>query len=347
MPRRHPQPLPRRQAGSTLNPQQGGSASRPVPTVAIVLPAYNEEAVIESSVTRLLALLDRFVRDQVMTRGSFLCFVDDGSRDRTWSLIQSSHDRDSRVRGIKLARNVGHQHAVLAGLLSVRDRVDCAISLDVDLQQDPAAIPEFVAQYRAGADIVFGVRQDRGADRLFKKWTALAFYRLMSFLGVRVIPNHADYRLTSQAVLQALAEYEEVNLFLRGIFSQMGFPTAVVHFTVTERRAGSSKYSPLKMVSFAWEGITSFSVVPLRLVTVTGFLVFFLSLGMSLFILASSLVGNNTVPGWASTTLPIYFLGGVQILCVGLLGEYIGKIYREVKRRPRFIIEQEVGHEKG
>jgi glycosyltransferase involved in cell wall biosynthesis len=245
------------------------------------------------------------------------------------------------VRGLKLSRNFGHQNALLAGLLKAKGQADCVISIDADLQQDEGAIPEFIDKYNEGFDIVFGVREDRRSDGVAKKATALVFYRLMNLMGVRIIRNHADYRLVSNRVLETLAGYGEVNLFLRGIFPSLGFRSAQVVHDVRERFAGESKYSMRKMLSFALDGITSFSVMPMRVVALVGVLIFFFSLGMSGYVLLAKLLGG-AVTGWASTVLPIYFIGGIQLISLGVIGEYVGKIYMEAKRRPRFIVEEEV-----
>lgn len=317
-------------------------ASRPSqPTLSIVVPCYNEQPVIEESARRLLAVLDGLMEAERISPGSFIYFVDDGSTDGTWALIAELHQSNPRIKGLRLARNVGHQNALLAGLLGVRERVDCAVSIDADLQHDEQAISSFLEKYREGADIVYGVRQDRFTDGQLKRSTALGFYNLMRIMGVKIVKNHADYRLASRKALDAVSEYKEFNLFLRGVFVDVGLRSATVPFRVRERFAGRSKYSPVKMISFALDGITSFSVVPLRFVTFIGLAIFLLSCLMTVFILVS-VARNRTVPGWASTVIPIYFIGGVQVMLMGLIGEYIGKIYQEVKARPRFIKDIEL-----
>lgn len=312
------------------------SAYLPPPTIALVVPCYDEEACIEETVATLIGVLDGLVAAENIAAGSFLFLVDDGSRDRTWELIRAARERDRRVRGLRLSRNFGHQNALLAGLLRTGELCDAAISIDADLQQDPAAIPEFVEAYRRGAEVVLGVRDDRRADGWFKRNTARAFYRLMSLMGVPLVPDHADYRLLGRRALAALAEYRESNLFLRAICLQLGFRQARVNFAVRARQAGESKYTLAKMLRLAVHGITSTSTVPLRLVALTGFFVFMFSTVMAGYVLYVALMTPRAIPGWASTALPIYFLGGIQLLCLGVVGEYIGQIIDEVKRRPRF-----------
>lgn len=315
---------------------------REPPVLAVVVPCFNEEAVVEETATRLTAVLDGLIGNGAISPASFVYCVDDGSRDGTWGLIAAIHRRDSRVKGLKLSRNFGHQNALLAGLLAVKDRCGCAITIDADLQHDEQAIPRFVQKYREGADLVFGVRNDRRGDSPLKKATALFFYNLMKWMGVNIVKNHADYRLVGRKALEALATYGETNLFLRGIFATMGFRVEYVPFDVKERHAGTSKYSIVKMLGLAFSGITSFSIVPLRIVTLIGFVVFLISTAMSIYVLHVVLIENKGLPGWASTVLPIYFLGGVQLLSIGLLGEYIGRIYSETKARPRFIRDSEL-----
>jgi glycosyltransferase involved in cell wall biosynthesis len=311
------------------------------PVLCIVVPCYNEEPVLREVAGRLSIVLRDLVAAKTIAPSSFIYFVDDGSTDKTWAVIIELHQGGSMIKGLKLARNAGHQNAVLAGLLSVRERADCVISMDADLQHDEQAIHSFLEKYNQGADVVYGVRNNRLTDSYLKKGSALFFYKLMRLMGVKIIINHADYRLISRKVLDALSEYREFNLFLRGIVADIGFKSAVVPFDVRKRFAGKSKYSLRKMASFALDGITSFSVVPLRLVTVAGLLVFIFSCLMTAFILLSVIRGR-VVPGWASTVIPIYFIGGIQIIMMGLIGEYIGKIYQEVKARPRFIKDIEL-----
>lgn len=312
------------------------------PLVAVVVPCFNEEAVVDATASRLTEVLRCLMGEGVIAHGSFLCFVDDGSRDGTWSRIDRLHRNLSHIKGLRLSRNFGHQNALLAGLIKVKDRCECAITIDADLQHDEQAIALFVEKYRAGADLVFGVRKDRCGDPIFKKIASLAFYNLMRVLGGNVVKNHADFRLVGRKALDALAFYGEANLFLRGIFATMGFRVEYVAFDVKDRLAGDSKYSLGKMISLALNGITSFSVVPLRIVSLVGCVLFVVSVGMSGYILYVAIIQQKAVPGWASTVLPLYLLGGVQLLSIGLIGEYLGRVYAEVKGRPRYIVDAEI-----
>jgi polyisoprenyl-phosphate glycosyltransferase len=309
------------------------------PVLAIVIPCFNETEVIEATAARLGEVLGASISAGAISRDSFLLFVDDGSRDATWAKLTKICEAAEHVRALKLARNYGHQNALLAGLNEVKDGADCVISIDADLQQDETAIPLFIEKFKNGSDIVLGIRTDREADSWFKKKTALLFYDFMQAMGVRIVKNHADYRLMSQRALNALMQYEETNLFLRGLILDIGFHVDTVPFAVKERFAGESKYSLGRMLGFALHGITSFSVVPLRLVSSLGLAVFAGSAIMAAYVLVKSL-GGHTVPGWASIVLPIYFIGGLQIFCIGVVGEYIGHIYKEVKRRPRYIVDR-------
>lgn len=312
------------------------------PKLAIIVPCFNEEHVLAETAQRLQKMLEALIMSSALHQGSFILFVDDGSADSTWSIISELNQRNTMVKGLKLSRNFGHQNALLAGLMSVRGKVDCALSIDADLQQDESVIPTFVEKFMQGYDLVLGVRSDRHNDSAFKRRTAELFYGLMRLMGVPIVKNHADYRLVSANVLNALSQYEESNVFLRGLFVNMGFETAHVLFVVKKRYAGESKYSLRKMISFAFNGITAFSVVPLRLITALGFLIFILSSLMSCYVLFIVVFDSTAVPGWASTLLPIYLLGSINMLCLGIVGEYVGRIYREVKRRPRYINEIEL-----
>jgi glycosyltransferase involved in cell wall biosynthesis len=307
-----------------------------------VVPAFNEEKALPQTVADLNAVLDRLVADGSIRSDSFLYCVDDGSTDHTWAVLTQLNGDNKRVKGLKLARNFGHQAALLAGLLSVNEHCDASISIDADLQQDPDAIAEFVARYKEGADVVFGIRRDRDTDSPFKRTTAMAFYRLMQLMGVSIIPNHADYRLLSRRAMDAIARYPEPDLFLRAASLDVGLRRSSVYFDVVERRVGTSKYSFTKMLRLAINGITSFSVYPLRLIGILGLIVLGLSMAMSLYILVRALWVGDAVPGWASTTLPIYFLGGLQIFCIGVIGEYLAHVAAAVKGRPRFIAEAEL-----
>ena len=306
--------------------------------LGIVVPCYNEEQVLRETTRRLLTLLDRLIRTGKVEEDSGIYYIDDGSRDGTWALIETLAQDNRRVGGLKLSRNRGHQHALIAGLYSVPG--DAIVSIDADLQDDVDAIELMVDECINGADIVYGVRDDRTTDTYFKRETAQVFYRTMGLLGVDVIYNHADFRLMTRRAIDVLQDYREVNLFLRGIVPLIGFPSAKVAYTRSARAAGESKYPLRRMLSLAWEGVTSFSVIPLRIVTVLGAVIFALSVLMSLYVVSIRLFTDQALPGWASTVLPIYLLGGVQMLAIGILGEYLGKVYREVKARPRYTIEK-------
>lgn len=308
--------------------------------LAIVVPCYNEEEVLPETNRRLLALLTRLRDERLVSADSAVHYVDDGSRDGTWALIESLAAADPRSRGIKLSRNRGHQNALLAGLLSAEG--DALVSIDADLQDDVAVIEQMVREFQAGAEVVYGVRDSRQTDTAFKRGTATFYYRMMKKLGVDLVYNHADFRLLGRRAVEALRQYGEVNMFLRGIVPLLGYRTAVVKYDRAERFAGESKYPLRKMLAFAIEGVTSFSIMPLRLITLLGFLVSGFSFAMIVFILWGRLIMNAVIPGWASSVVPIYFLGGIQLLCVGILGEYVAKIYLETKRRPRYFVDKTV-----
>lgn len=306
--------------------------------VYVVLPCYNEEAVLHETSARLLKLFDQMESAGQIGSDSRIVFVDDGSKDNTWNMIAELSQKHARIHGIKLAHNAGHQNALFAGLMTVKDECDCAISIDADLQDDINVIPQFVQKFDEGCDIVYGVRNKRDTDTFFKRTTAQGFYKFMKMMGVDVVYNHADYRLMSKRALAGLAEFSEVNLFLRGMVPLIGYKTDSVYYNRAERFAGESKYPLKKMLSFAFDGITSFSVKPIKMVWTLGVLVCFLSVLSAIYVLVSMLWGTVSA-GWASLMISIWFIGGVQLISVGLIGEYIGKIYKETKRRPRFIIE--------
>lgn len=306
--------------------------------LAIVVPCYNEEDVFPYSSKALLALQSSMVQEQLISTDSFLLFVDDGSRDSTWELIKTSCAENVCVQGLKLSRNVGHQSALLAGLATVEPQVDIIVSIDADLQDDINAIRHMVKTYLAGYDIVYGVRECRQTDTWFKRVSAETFYRLMAAMGVRQVFNHADFRLLSRRALSALLSYPERNIYIRGIVPLVGFPSAEVGYTRNLRTAGQSKYPLRKMLSLAVEGITSMTITPLRLIATLGCLICFLSLVATLYVLLMKFSGH-TVEGWPSIILSIFFMGGVQMLSLGVIGEYIGKIYLETKKRPRFQVE--------
>lgn len=309
--------------------------------IVIVVPCYNEEEVLPETSRQLALVADELVASGRADEAEML-FVDDGSRDRTWELICRLAAADSRVRGLKLAHNAGHQQALWAGLEWAAAHADAAVSVDADLQDDVQAIPEMADAWRGGADVVFGVRRERSTDTFFKRNTALAFYRLMNGLGGDVVYNHADFRLMSRRALQALMSCPERNLFLRGMVSALGFPTAKVYYDRKERFAGESKYPLSKMLSFALDGITSFSVRPLRYIVMLGMLFLFISVVAIVYGIVAY-VDGRAIPGWTSLLVSVWFIGGSILLAVGIIGEYTGKIYREVKRRPRYFIEAEAG----
>jgi len=311
------------------------------PIIGIVSPCYNEELVLNETAKQLNAVVVNMIAKGLASDKSFAVFVDDGSKDATWLRITENVALHEHIKGLKLAGNVGHQKALLAGLLTFKDEADALISIDADLQDDLNVIETMVLKFTEGIDVVYGVRKQRTTDSRFKRNTALMFYNLMKKMKVNIVHNHADYRLCSSRVLNALSEFDEVNLFLRGIIPSIGFPNDVVYYDRLERFAGESKYPLKKMLSFAWNGITSFSNYPLKLVTIIGFAIFFLCLIMSGYAVFALFLGK-VVPGWLSTVLPMYFLGGVQLFCFGILGEYIGKIYLEVKRRPRYFIDKRI-----
>jgi len=305
----------------------------------LVVPCYNEEEVLPDTARRLSGKLAALEAAGKISGESRVLFVDDGSRDRTWELIRTFSGEDPRIAGIKLSRNRGHQNALLAGLMTAKDCCGMAVSIDADLQDDPDAIDKMVEEYLSGCDIVYGVRSSRASDTAFKRGTAQGYYRFLRLLGVDIVYNHADFRLMSRRALEALAGYREVNLFLRGIVPLIGFRYSTVEYERGERTAGESKYPLKKMLALAFDGITSFSVKPIRLVTAAGVVVFGVSLLMLLYTLLSNIF-HFTVQGWTSLMCSIWMLGGIQLLSLGVIGEYIGKIYFEVKSRPRYLIEE-------
>ncbi|MBP3648621.1 MAG: glycosyltransferase family 2 protein [Clostridia bacterium] len=309
-------------------------------TLYIVVPCYKEEAVLPETSKRLRAKMEELRSKGLISADSRVMFVNDGSKDRTWEIITELHEKEPEMfSGVNLARNRGHQNALLAGLMTAVNFADMVISMDADLQDDVNAVDGMVDAYHNGYDVVYGVRSSRKTDTFFKRFTAEGFYKLMKALGVDIVFNHADYRLMSKRALEGLAEFGEVNLFLRGIVPQIGYPWTTVEYERHERFAGESKYPLKKMLSFAFDGITSFSVKPMRMILMLGFVVFLVSIIMLLWSLVQSITGN-TVAGWTSMMGSIWLIGGIQLLCLGVIGEYIGKIYSETKRRPRFIIEK-------
>lgn len=311
------------------------------PFLTVVVPCYNEEEVLSESVTQLTNIIQKLVMSASISDKSQIMFVDDGSKDKTWELIQQYSESNEHVSGLKLSRNYGHQGALLAGLTEAHAYSDCVVSIDADLQDDVNAIIEFIEKYHEGFDVVYGVRDKRDTDTYFKRNSALAFYRIMSKLGVNMVPNHADYRLLSKRALTEFLRYKEENMFIRGIVPLLGFKSTKVFYNRNERFAGESKYPLKKMVLFAVDGITSFSVAPIRLLLVLGSVIFMIGVVMGIYAIVQKIVGA-VVPGWTSLIVSLWLIGGIQLIGIGVLGEYIGKIFKQVKERPRFTIEENV-----
>ena len=304
----------------------------------LVIPCYNEEAVLPETARQLLEKMNSMFERGMISRESRIMFVNDGSKDKTWEIIEELHRSNPIYSGVKLSRNKGHQNALLAGLMTAKEKADMTISLDADLQDDVDVIDQMVEKYYEGNDVVYGVRSARKTDTFFKKFTAQGFYKIMQAMGVEIVYNHADYRLMSRRALEGLAQFKEVNLFLRGIVPLIGYRSDVVTYERHERFAGESKYPLKKMLAFATDGITSFSIKPIRLITTFGILIFGISLLMLLYSLVVHFMGK-TVAGWTSMIISIWAIGGLQLLAIGVVGEYIGKIYLETKERPKYIIE--------
>jgi polyisoprenyl-phosphate glycosyltransferase len=307
------------------------------PTLTIVVPCQNEAEVLQETAKRICGLLDELIR-KALIADSGIFFVEDGSVDETWLIIERLSVKEPRIHGIKLSRNFGQQNAILAGLLEAPG--DILISIDADLQDDVAAIEEMVRAYASGAEVVYGIRRNRQTDSLFKRTTAETFYRLLQAMGVQLIFNHADFRLLSRRVVEELRNCKESNLLLRGLIPQLGFPSALVYYDRHTRFAGDSKYPFSKMASLALNGITSFTEIPLRFITVLGMLISLFSFGLALWALVAKLAHAAVVPGWASIVIPLYLLGGVQLISLGVIGQYVAKVYSEAKGRPRFIVEK-------
>ena len=310
-----------------------------------VIPCYNEQEVLPTTSSLLRDKLRDLIAKGMISSDSRIVFVNDGSRDETWNIISRLHEEDEIFQGINLSKNMGHQNALLAGLMTAKDLCDAAISLDADLQDDINAIDEMVEKYNAGCDVVYGVRSARKTDTFFKRTTAEGFYKLMNGLGAKTVYNHADYRLMSRRALLGLAEFGEVNLFLRGIVPMVGYKSDVVYYERAERFAGESKYPLSKMLSFAIQGITSLSTKPIKMITGLGFFIFLVSIAVLIYSLVRHFTGN-TVEGWTTTVISVWAIGGLIMISLGVIGEYIGKIYLETKNRPRFIIESYLGDEK-
>ncbi len=309
------------------------------PVLYIVIPCYNEEEALPITSEKLIALTDDMMKRNLIDAKSRITLVDDGSRDRTWQVISDLCKRDRRFEGVKLAHNAGHMNALWAGMTMAAKKCDCVITIDADLQDDVNAMYGFLEKYSEGADVVSGVRSSRKKDTFFKRTTAQGFYKLMNRMGVEMVYNHADYRLLSRRALEALLSFGEVNMFLRGMVPMLGFKTAIVEYERGERVAGESKYPLKKMIAFAMEGITSLSNKPIRLVTFAGLICGLLGVVMAIYVLVS-LCRGHSVAGWASIMMSIWLLGGMQLVALGLIGEYVGKIYMETKRRPKFILEE-------
>lgn len=311
----------------------------------IVVPCYNEEEVLEETTRQLKEKMKNLIKDKKISKESRVMYINDGSKDNTWKMIEEISEKEKLFTGISLSRNRGHQNALLGGLMTAKNYADIVISMDADLQDDINAIDEMIDKYYEGADIVYGVRSARKTDTWFKKTTAEGFYKFMKMMGADIVYNHADYRLASKRVLDELEKFNEVNLFLRGMFPLIGYKTEVVYYERNKRSDGESKYSLKKMLNFAWDGITSFSVKPLRLICTMGFIILFISLIIMIYSLIRKITGN-TVDGWTFIIISIWFLGGIQMISTGIIGEYIGKVYKETKRRPRYIICKNLNDEK-
>lgn len=312
--------------------------------LAIVVPCYNEEEMLPLTTKELTGVLSDLITKQKIAPDSYILYVDDGSKDSTWELIRKFHEEEKKVFGLKLAGNVGHQNALTAGMLNAMEHADIMISIDADLQDDTAVMEEMVDKFHEGKDIVYGVRNDRKKDSFFKRTTAQMFYKVMAAFGVKTIYNHADYRLMSKRALQEFSKYQEINLYLRGVMPLIGYETDCVYYERKERVAGESKYPLKKMLALAWNGITSFSVKPIDFITALGGFLIFLCVIAAVYALVSYCNGH-TVPGWTSLILSIWFLGGMQLVAIGMIGQYIGKIYIEVKHRPRYNVETYLNHD--
>ena len=310
--------------------------------LATVSPCYNEEEVLEHSVERLTALFDQMVAEGKISADSFMLFVNDGSRDRTWTLIEQLHHENKYVKGMDLARNVGHQRAILAGMMKAKEMADAVVTIDADLQDDLTAIPKMVDHFKAGYDVVYGVKVSREADPVMKRMSAQAFYKLQRKMGVESVFNHADFRLMSRRALEMLSEYKERNIYLRGMIPMIGLPSTTVDDVISEREAGASKYTLKKMLNLAMDGITSFSVKPMYYILGLGILFLLTSVGIGIYVLRALILGT-AVNGWSSLILSSWFTGGVVLISIGMLGIYIGRIYEEVKRRPLYHVKEFLG----
>ncbi|WP_141430605.1 glycosyltransferase family 2 protein [Bacillus sp. 03113] len=310
------------------------------PILSIVIPCFNEEEILPNTISQIDTYLRSLISNQIVSNKSKILFVDDGSKDNTWSIIYQESLINEQIKGLKLSRNVGHQKALLAGLFTVKDASDCVVSIDADLQDDIQVIRKFIQKFKEGYEIVYGVRQQRQSDTFFKRSSAQLFYKAMKKMGVHIIYNHADFRLMSKRALQELERFEEVNMFLRGIVPLIGFPSTSVYYDRKERLAGETKYPLKKMLAFAFDGITSFSITPIRFVLMIGCLSFLISLLFGAYFIGLKYLGE-TKTGWTSLITSVWLIGGLQLIAIGLVGEYIGKIYKESKRRPKYIVEMD------
>ena len=309
------------------------------PVLYIAVPCYNEEEVINQTIDVLTKKLKQLIKKKLIDSNSKIYFINDGSRDRTWEIIKDSRAKNSFISGISLSRNRGHQNALLAGLMTSKEYADIVVSMDADLQDDVEVVDDMILEYNKGSQVVYGVRSSRKKDSFFKRWTAQGFYKFMKVLGVDIVYNHADYRLMSKSALDALEQFDEVNIFLRGMIPLVGFKSSNVYYERKERAAGTSKYPLKKMLSLALDGITSFSVKPLKIIANLGFIMLLLSIAVLIYSIVRKICGL-TVSGWTFIVISIWFVGAIQILFLGIIGEYIGKIYSETKKRPKYIIEE-------
>ena len=315
------------------------------PILYVVVPCYNEEEVLEETTKQLKVKMESLINKKEISAKSKVMYVNDGSKDKTWEIIKKINKKEKLFTGVTLSRNRGHQNALLGGLMTAKNYADIVISMDADLQDDINAMDEMIKKYKEGNEIVYGVRSARKKDTIFKRVTAEGFYKFMKFLGVDCVYNHADYRLTSKVVLDEFENFKEVNLFLRGMFPLVGYKSDVVYYERNERFAGESKYPLKKMLNFAWDGITSFSVKPLRFICIIGFVILFVSIAIMLYSLIMKLIGQ-TIAGWTFLSISIWFIGGLQMISIGIIGEYVGKMYSETKARPRFIISENLEEKK-
>lgn len=312
-----------------------------LPRLSIVVPCYNEEEVLPTTIEKISNLLDELTSASLIHGDSVMLLVDDGSKDKTWEIIEGYNASNRYVTGLKLSRNAGHQNALLAGLMKAKNESDCVVSIDADLQDDIWAIRDMVIKFHEGFEVVYGVRNNRESDTAFKRNTAQLFYKILKKMGANIVYNHADFRLMSKRALLNLEKFNETNLFLRGIVPMIGFNSTVVYYKRSERFAGESKYPLKKMLEFSFDGVTSLSVTPIRLVTLFGVIMFLLSILAGIYAVIKNFAGE-TVSGWTSLIVSVWFIGGVQLICLGLIGEYIGKIYKETKRRPKYIVDIEL-----